>query len=60
MTFVWTSSSFCSHLVAYQLKFMKGDIFVNNVAKSIGEIISYALSGSMVRYLGLKHTIVGS
>ena len=38
MILVWLSASFCYYLISYQLKYLRGDIFVNGLTSSVSEL----------------------
>ena len=58
MVAVWLASSFCYYLIGYQLKYVEGDIFINNITSSFSEIIAYALSGILLIQIGLKKVLI--
>ena len=58
MTMVWVASSFCYYLIAFQLKFIQGDIWINSITSSTSELFAFGLSGVIVGRLGLKWTVV--
>ena len=60
MTMVWVSASFCYYLISFQLKYIQGDIWINSIVSSSSECVAFALSGIIVKKIGLKWTIVMS
>lgn len=58
MIMVWVSASFCYYLISYQLKYLRGDLFVNGITSSVSEIAAFLLSGIFLSYLGLKSTLI--
>ena len=55
---VWITGMFCYHLIFYQLKYLKGDVYVNNVVSSLSEIVAFLFSGIIYEFIGLKKTLV--
>lgn len=60
MIMVWTSSAFGYYLISFQLKYVKGDFFANNITSAISELVSYVTSGIIFSCLGLKITFATS
>lgn len=60
MTCVWLAASFCYYLISYQLKYIKGDIFVNGIVSSLSECCAYALSGVFMKAVGIKNQLLVS
>jgi MFS family permease len=58
MTMIWASSSFCYYLISYQLKYIKGNIFVNGMISSTSEIIAYIVSSFVLRQFGIRNTFL--
>lgn len=57
MVMLWTSASFGYYLIASQLKYIKGDFYVNNITSQVTEIFANAVSGAVFKFLGLNITI---
>lgn len=57
MIMLWTSASFGYYLIGYQLKYIEGDFFINNVTSQITEIFANIASGAVFKFLGLNVTI---
>ena len=57
MVTVWTSASFGYYLIAYKLKYIRGDFYLNNVTSQVTEIFANIVSGIVFKYLGLNATI---
>lgn len=51
---IWLSVSFCYYLIAYQLKYIKGDLYINAIASSASEVVADALAGIFLQYLGIR------
>ena len=60
MTMIWISSSFCYYLISYQLKYIKGNIFINGIISSLSEIAAYLISGLLAARFGMKPTLIFS
>ena len=60
MVIVWLSTSFCYYLISYQLKYIQGDIYINGLVSGFSEVAAYALSGYLIKKLGLKNTFIFS
>lgn len=54
MIVVWLGSSFCYYLISYQLKYIKGDMYLNGIVSSLSECTAYAVSGLFLSKLGFK------
>ena len=48
MVINWSVGSVCYYLIAYQLKYIKGDMFINGLVSSTSEIAAYILSGQLL------------
>ena len=57
---VWIAGMFCYHLISYQLKYIKGDMYVNVVVSTVSELVAVLLSGILFELIGLKKTLVCS
>mmetsp|Transcript_16487 Transcript_16487/g.27996 ORF Transcript_16487/g.27996 Transcript_16487/m.27996 type:complete len:168 (+) Transcript_16487:1162-1665(+) len=60
MVVVWVSASFGYYLISYQLKYIKGDIFINGIISSSSEILAYLVSGYLASILGVKRVLLFS
>lgn len=58
MIVVWVSSSFGYYLISYQVKYLKGNLYLNGVILTLSEVAAYALSVLIFKKLGLKLTFV--
>jgi len=45
MMILFSASSFSYYLISYQLKYLKGDIFVNVIVSALSEMAGYLISG---------------
>ena len=54
---VWISASFCYYLIAYQLKYIKGDFFMNGISSAGSECLAYMVAGFIFKTVGLKTTL---
>lgn len=57
---IWTSGSFNYYLIAYQLKYIQGNLYVNTIVSSTSEVCAFIFSGVLINKYGLKRTLVGS
>lgn len=57
MVIMWVSASFCYYLITYQLKYIKGDLFINGMVSATSECFAYAISGFLQATFGLKPTL---
>ena len=60
MAVIWTSSSFGYYLISYELKYIKGDFWINGIVSSVSEIIAYATGGILLTKFGIKKVLVAS
>ena len=58
MIAVWIASSFDYYLLNFQMKNIKGNIFLNTFSSSISELPSIIISGFMYKRLGIKFTLI--
>jgi len=54
MTINWSTVSFTSYLLHYQLKFLEGSIFVNNNYSAISDFIAIIVGSQMFYHIGVK------
>jgi hypothetical protein len=54
---MWVGSSFDYYLINFQLKYIKGDFFLNNLVTSATEIPALILGGISYQKLGIKITL---
>lgn len=57
MTLVWLSACFCFYLITYQVKYMKGSLWINNVTINVAIMVAYIVSGIFIEKIGLKMTL---
>jgi hypothetical protein len=60
MVFIWTASSFCYFLINYEVKYIRGNYFENQLFSAGSEALAYFGSGCLIRPLGLKATLIVS
>lgn len=51
---MWACCSFTYYMIAFQLKYLPGNIYNNNLASTVSEFGAIILSGFMYQKLGLK------
>ena len=54
MVAIFIANSFCYYVLGYQLKYIRGDIYVNNIVNSFSELVAFAISGAVTQALGIK------
>ena len=57
MISVWVSASFCYYLINFLTKYLPGNMYLNNVAQSSSELISYFTAGIFFNKIGLRPTL---
>lgn len=60
MVIIWSCASFTTYLIAYQLKYIQGDKFENNLIANFAELLANIVSGSLFYFLGIKKVMVFS
>jgi len=58
MVTVFGIASFTYYLISYQLKYLKGDFFVNGLVSGGSEILGYLTSGTITSWFGIKPTFI--
>ena len=54
LTTCWTCSSVNYYMIGFQLKHLKGSIYLNSILSSLFEVIAVAVGGAMVKLFGTK------
>ena len=57
---VWIASSFNFYLINFQLKSIKGNVFLNTFVSALSEIPAIAIGGILYAKIGIKLTLVGA
>jgi hypothetical protein len=57
MAYMWVASSFDYYLINFQLKYIKGDFFINTITTSLCEVPAVIISGIAYQKLGIKFTL---
>jgi len=57
MVVVWIASSFNFYLISFQLKYIKGDVFVNTFVSAGSELPAIIIGGLMYQKVGLRFTL---
>ena len=60
MTVVWVVASFDYYLISLYMKYIGGNIYVNNSISCFAELLAYALSGAVMTKLGYRISFVTS
>ena len=58
MAIIWSSASFTTYLLRYQLKYLTGDIFTNLYVAQFGDMIATAVSGIMLLWFSQKQILI--
>lgn len=58
MMMAWFASSSLYYMISYQLKYIKGDIYINGIVSSMSELIAITLSGVTIKYFNIKFTLL--
>lgn len=58
MTMCWIGAEFCYWLICFQLKYIKGDIYINGIVSSSSEVIAYLVCSPIFKKIGLKNILV--
>lgn len=58
MAFVWLSASFNFYLIAYQLKYLQGDLFINGIVSSLSECVAAVTTSIFLYNIGIKFSLV--
>jgi len=58
MAFLWSATSFGYYLINFQLKYIKGDFFINTITTSLTEVPAILLGGIAYQKLGMKPTLM--
>ena len=56
----WSAASLSYYLIAYQLKYIKGDMFINGLVSSTSEIAAYILSGQLLSCISIQNLLRAS
>ena len=57
---LWIASSFDFYLISFQLKYIKGDFFINTIVATIVEIPASIFSGIIYSKLGIRFVMISS
>lgn len=60
MACVWLSASFNFYLIGYQLKYLKGNLYINGIVSSLSEIVAAVTTSVFLYNLGIKYSLVVS
>lgn len=51
---LWIVGTFNTYLIFFQIKYMKGDFYVNTIVSAGSDIVAYTAAGLLIDRLGLK------
>jgi Na+/melibiose symporter-like transporter len=60
MILLWCSGSLTYYLISFQLKYLKGNLFINNYISDASEVFANIFAITVLKWLGYKKTIVVS
>ena len=60
MIVIWVSASFTAYLLRYQLKYIRGDVFINNLVAQAGDIIASAISGFLLVWFNPRQILIAA
>ena len=60
MCLVWCSASFGYYLIGYDLKYIKGDKYINGIISSSSECVAFVTAGILIDKVGIKPTLIFS
>ena len=58
MILQWVTASFCHYLINFDVKYLHGSLFVNNLSQASAELVAYATSGFLFKALGIRKSFV--
>ena len=58
MTIIWISGSFCYYLIAYELKYIRGNMYINGLISSFSELAGNIVSWILFEKIGVKKAFV--
>lgn len=58
MVILWSVSTSCYYLIQYQLKYIKGDLYVNGIVSSLAEVVACISSAFIKKAVGLKKAFI--
>ena len=53
-------SAFDYYLINFQLKYIRGDIYVNTIVSSVSEVTAYLVSGALYEIIGTRVSFIAS
>ena len=60
MCIVWASASFGYYLIGYDLKYIRGNKYINGIISSSSECVAFLAAGVLIEVVGVKKTLIGS
>ena len=57
MTIIWSSASFTYYLISYQMKYLKGDLWINGLMSSMSEAVANTLAVILFSCFGLSRVM---
>jgi hypothetical protein len=60
MVFLWIACSFSYYLINFEMKYIKGDLYINSIFGSLADCMAYGSSAFILKKIGLKNTLIVS
>ena len=57
---LWVVGTFNTYLIFFQIKYLKGDFFVNTLVSAASDIVAYTIAGLLIERLGIKVSYICS
>jgi len=51
---LWVVGTFNTYLIFFQIKYMKGDFFINTIVSCLSDVVAYILAGLLIERLGIR------
>ncbi len=58
MIYMWSAVSFSYFMIIFQLKYIPGNVYVNNMSSSLSEMVANILAGFLYKYLSIKKSLI--
>ena len=58
MIYMWSAVSFSYFMIIFQLKYIPGNVYVNNMSSSLSEMVANILAGFLYKYLKIKTSLI--
>jgi len=58
MIYMWSAVSFSYYMIIFQLKYIPGNVFINNMTSSLSEMVANILAGFLYKYLRVRVSLI--